>query len=253
MRRTIAWGRRGAAGLLALALAGCMGTDPDKPRPVLAAAGPKGASFGATLLNTTRRLDFLLSNSDAGFQKVAPLEGIAVSVAGTGLTVSHSCPTVLDEGASCFITVAWRPTIATAALTGELRVTSDAESSPTVLALAGSAVTTLDPAAGAVVFDGSPSNDFGTVAIGSSVDRTFTVRNVGNADDTLTVAGPTQAGWSFSHTCTAKLAPNGTCSATVRFAPTTTGPSTPSALTITDAYTDGYGGLTLQPVGIGSN
>lgn len=248
---TNAWGRLGAAGLAALALAGCMGTEAGSPRPVLAAAGPKGADFGATLLSTRKRLDFLLSNSDAGFQKVATLENIAISVAGTGLTVSHSCPTALNEGESCFITVAYAPTIATAALVGELRVTSNAESGPTVLALAGSAVAALDPQAGAVAFDGSPSSDFGTVAVGASVSRDFTVRNIGNADDTLTIAGPTQTGWSFSHTCTDKVAPTGTCSVTVRFAPTAAGTSTPTALTVTDAYNTGYGGLTLQPVGVG--
>lgn len=253
MTRTSTCGRRGAAvGLAALALAGCMGTDPDTPRPVLAAAGPKGADFAATLLTTRKTLDFLLSNSAAGFREVAALENIAISVAGTGLSVGHSCPTVLNEGESCFITVAYAPTIAAASLVGELRVTSNAESSPTVLALAGRAVAALDPEAGAVAFDGSPSSDFGTVPVGSFVDRSFTVKNIGNADDTVTVAGPTQSGWSFSHTCTAALAPTGTCTVTVRFAPTATGPSTPTALTITDAYNNGYGGLTLQPVGVGS-
>jgi len=244
-------GRLGAAGLAVLALAGCMGTEPDEARPVLSAAGPNGAGFGATLLATTKRLDFRLTNSDAGFQKVAPLENIAISVSGTSLTVSHSCPTVLNEGESCFITVAYAPTIATAALTGELRVTSNAASGPTVLALTGSAVAALSPAAGAVVFQGNASSDFGTVARGSSVDRPFTVKNIGNADDTVTVAGPAQSGWSFSHTCTATLVPGGTCTVTVRFAPTTAGPSTPTALTITDDYNKGYGGLTLQPVGVG--
>lgn len=251
MTRRTTRGRRGAAGLAALALAGCMGTEPDDARPVLSAAGANGANFGATLLATTKRLDFKLTNSDAGFQKVAPLGNIGITVSGTSLTASHSCPTVLNEGESCFITVAYAPTVAAAALSGQLRVTSDAASGPTVLALTGSAVATLSPAAGAVAFDGNASSDFGTVARGSFVDRTFTVKNVGNADDTVTVAGPTQTGWSFSHTCTAALAPSATCTVTMRFAPTTTGPSTPTALIVTDDYNKGYGGLTLQPLGVG--
>lgn len=251
MRTGTTRGRRGAVALAVLALVGCMGAEPDEARPVLAPAGPNGANFGATLLGTTKRLDFKLTNSDAGFQKVAALEAIAITASGTGVTVSHSCPTVLDEGESCFITVAYAPTIATAALTGELRVTSNAASGPKVLALAGSAVATLDPAAGAVVFDGNSSSDFGTVARGSFVDRTFTVKNIGNANDTVAVAGPTQSGWSFSHTCTEELAPAETCSVTVRFAPATAGPSTPTALTVTDDYNKGYGGLTLQPAGVG--
>jgi hypothetical protein len=230
-------------------LVGCMGTDPAEPRPEISPAGTKGADFGATLLGTRKQLDFTLANSSAGFVKVTALESIAVSVAGNGLSASHSCPTTLNEGESCFISVVYTPTIAAASLAGELRVTSNAGA--TVRSLAGSAVTALSPAAGAVAFDGSPANSFGDVTVGSFVDRTFTVHNIGNADDTVTVVAPSQTGWSSSHTCTAALVPNATCTVTIRFAPTAVGTSTPTALTVTDAYNTGYGGLTLQPVGVG--
>lgn len=258
MTRTRTCGRRGVAGMgvragvasmVAFALAGCMGADPGDPRPEISPAGAKGADFGATLLGTRKQLDFTLANSSSGFIKVSALENIAVSVAGNGITASHSCPTTLHEGESCFITVAYAPTVATGSLAAELRVTHSAGT--TVRSLAGSAVTALSPAAGAVAFDGSPVGSFGEVAIGSFVDRTFTVRNLGNADDTVTVAAPSQTGWASSHTCTAKLVPNATCTVTIRFAPQAVGTSTPVALTITDAYNTGYGGLTLQPVGVG--
>jgi hypothetical protein len=237
------------AAALGLVLAGCMGADPGEPRPEIAPAGPKGADFGATLVGTRKQLDFTLMNSSAGFVKVAALENIAVSVAGTGLSASHSCPTTLNEGESCFITVAYVPAIAASTLVGEVRVTSNAGT--TVRSIGGSAVTALSPAAGAVAFDGSPSNSFGDVTIGSAVDRTFTVRNIGNANDTVTVVAPAQTGWASSHTCTAALAPNATCTVTIRFAPTAIGTSMPTALTISDAYNTGYGGLMLQPVGVG--
>jgi hypothetical protein len=233
----------------ALVLTGCMGTEPDKPKPRLTAIGSKGAAFGATLLTTRKQLDFTLSNSDAGFGKVETLESIGITVAGTGLTMSHSCPTALDEGESCFISLYYTPTAA-GTLTGELRVTSNAEESPLVLALTGSAVATLNPAAGAVRFDGSPVSDF-PVAVGSALVRSYTVRNIGNADDTLTITGPTQAGWTFDHTCTGAIAPDVTCTVNVRFAPTATGPSIPSPLVISDAYNTDYGGLTLRVGGVG--
>ena len=131
---------------MAVALAGCMGTNPDKPSPRLSAVGVKGADFGATLLGTRKQLDFTLSNSDAGFVKVDTLTNIAVSVSGPGLTMSHNCPTELGEGSSCFISVYYDPSAA-ATLAGELRVTSNAEQSPLVLALTGSAIVALAPAA----------------------------------------------------------------------------------------------------------
>jgi hypothetical protein len=253
MTTTAGAGRLAAAVGAALALAGCMGTDAGTPRPGITAAGTKGADFGATLVGTRKQLDFRLANSASGFVKVAALEGIAISVTGPGLSVAHSCPTVLEEGESCFISVVYAPGAAVASLTGELRVTSNADA-PTVQALAGSAVAALSPAAGAVAFTGGTSTDFGSVAVGQSVTRTFTVMNVGNAADTLTIAGPTQTGWSFDATdCTgAALSAGDSCAVVVRFAPTTTGVSTPTALTITDAYNTDYGGLALQPVGVGN-
>ena len=248
MRRVIR-GRTTCLAALALMLAGCMGTDPDKPKPRLSAVGVKGADFGATLVGTRKQLDFTLSNGDAGFVAVETLKDIALGVGGAGLTMSHNCPTELGEGSSCFISVYYDPGAA-AALVGELRVTSNAEQSPLVLALSGSAVAALDPAAGAIRFDGSPVSDF-AVAVGSALVRSYTVRNIGNADDTLTVTGPSQEGWTFDHTCTGAIGPNVPCTVNVRFAPTATGPSIPSPLVITDAYNTGYGGLTLRVGGVG--
>ena len=235
---------------MTIALAGCMGTDPGKPSPRLSAVGVRGADFGATLLGTRKQLDFALSNSDAGFIKVETLKNIVLSVSGAGLSMSHTCPTELDEGSSCFISVYYGPGAA-ATLAGELRVTSNAEPSPLVIALSGSAVAALAPAGGAIRFDGSPSSDFGTVTVGQFVEMTYTVRNIGDADDTVTVIGPTQAGWTFSHGCTAALAPNAICGVTVRFAPTASGPSIPSPLSVTDAYNTDYGGLTIRLGGVG--
>lgn len=233
----------------ALALAACMGTEPDKPKPSLSAIGSKGVAFGATLLGTSKQLDFTLSNSDAGFAKVETLENIGITVAGNGLTMSHNCPASLEEGESCFISIYYTPTSA-ATLSGELGVTSNAEQSPLALALTGSAVAALAPAAGAVVFDGSPVSDF-TVAVGSALVRSYTVRNIGNADDALTITGPSQAGWTFDHTCTGAIGPNVPCTVNVRFAPTATGPSIPSPLVVSDAYNTDYGGLTLRVGGVG--
>ncbi len=241
--------------LLALALAptlvlsACMGTEPDAPKPRLSAIGPQGAAFGATLLGTRKQIDFTLSNSDAGFAAVERLENIALAVSGTGLTLSHNCPTALDEGESCYISVYYAP-LAAATLTGELRLTSNAEESPLVRAISGRAVAELDPAQGALSFVGSAPTDF-TATVGSSQLRSYTVRNVGNADDTLTITGPTQAGWSWDHTCTGTLAPGVSCELNVRFAPTATGPSIPTPLVVSDAYNKDYGGLALRLGGTG--
>lgn len=233
----------------AFLLTACMGTEPDPPKPRLSAVGPAGTAFGATLVGTRKQLDFTLSNSDAGLPAVETLEDIAISVSGTALTMSHNCPTELEEGESCFISVYYTPQVA-GTLTGEIRVTSNAEGSPLARSISGSAVTALDPAAGVVRFDGTPVVTF-TEDVGDALERTYTVRNIGNANDTLTLTGPTQDGWTWSHDCPTPLAPDATCAVTVRFEPVERGPSIPEPLVVSDAYNRDYGGLTLRLIGTG--
>ncbi len=230
-------------------LAGCMGTEPDEPKPRLEVLGTKGSDFGATRTNTRKQIEFRLLNSDAGFPKVATLKNIGISVSGTGVAYTHTCPTELDEGSSCSITVAYQPIVA-GALAGTLQVTSNAAESPQAIALLGTAVTALDPAQGALIFDPNLSGDFGTT--GGVVTKDYVLRNVGNAEDTFTITGPTEAGWSFESNCTGnKLTIDATCKITVKFEPTSAGVSVPSPLVVTDDYNKDYGALTLRLIGVG--
>ncbi len=237
----------------ALALGACGSIEESEPKPRLEALSAAGTDYGRTLVGTRKRLDFLLRNSDAGFAKVKPLEVTGLSVTGNAVTESHTCPLVpftLEEGESCFISVYWQPGAA-AALTGELRVTSNTAESPQVLVLTGDAQSTLDPAAGVAAFVGTPVVDFGEVARLTSKSLPFVVQNIGNAADVLTIGGPAGTGWSSTHDCPDSLAAGATCVVTVTFAPTETGLSVPSALLITDAYNANYGGLSLTLSGTG--
>jgi hypothetical protein len=237
--------------LLAAALAGCMGTEPDKPKPRIDALSAKGGVFGDTLAGTRKQLEFALRNSDAGFASVETLKDIAISVTGTAVSLSHTCPSQLEEGESCLISVGYQPTV-TGALDGQLRVASNAEEGTIAVGLSGTAVAALDPAQGAVRFEGDTSTDF-SVAVGGTRTRIVTVRNVGNAEDSIEVTGPTASdtGWTFTSTCGETLAVNATCTLTISFRPTTTGTSVPAPVVVTDAYNEDYGELVLRPVGIG--
>ena len=242
-----------AALLAALTLAACGSIEESEPQPRLEALSAPGAAYGSTLVGTRKQLDFVLRNSDAGFAKVKPLDVTAIAVRGGGVTFGTSCPAVPftpEEGESCYFSVYWQPAAA-GGLTGELRVTSVSAESPQAVALAGTAVSVLDPAAGAVAFVGTPDGNFGSVSRGSSLSRAFTIRNIGNDADTLTISGPTQTGWTFSEDCPDTLAAGSTCTVTVVFTPSAAGVSFPSALLITDAYNASYGGLSLSLVGTG--
>ena len=229
-------------------IAGCGSIDESEPKPRLEATGTAGTAYGDTLLGTRKRLDFQLRNSDAGLAKVKTLENISPTISGTGLSLIHDCPARLDEGDSCSLSVYYLP-LATGTLAGTLRVTSNAAT--VSLALSGTAEQPLDPAAGVLAFTTVPDGNFGTVQIGRSVTRTYTVRNIGNADDALAIAGPSGSGWTFTDDCPDTLDVNASCSVTVVFTPTEDGSSVPSPLSITDAYNTNYGGLTVCLTGTG--
>ena len=239
------------AALATTVLAACGQIDTNDPKPRLDALSTPGVAFGTTLLGTRKQLDFRLTNSDASFVSVETLTNIAISVVGSGLTLAHSCPTELSEGQECFISVYYEPGTA-GDLGGELRVTSNAPTSPTVAGLSGTAVASFDPASGAVAFTSTPSGDFGSVSVGQSRTVTYTVRNIGNAGDALTITGPTASGWTFSEDCPDSLAAGSTCNIAVTFAPGSTGISVPTPLKIADPYNTDFGGLTLQLSGTGS-
>jgi hypothetical protein len=229
-------------------LAGCGSIDESEPKPRLEPTGAAGTAYGDTLPGTRKRLDFQLRNSDAGLAKVKTLENIVPTISGTGLSLIDRCPASLDEGESCSLEVYYQP-VATGTLAGTLRVTSNAAT--VSLALTGVAEQPLNPAAGVLAFTATPDGNFGTVRVGRSVTRTYTLRNIGNAADALTIANPSGSGWSASDDCPDTLDVNSTCSITVVFAPTEDGTSVPSPLSITDAYNTNYGGLTVSLTGTG--
>ncbi len=239
--------------LAALTLGACGSIEESDPKPRLEAIGAAGTDYGRTLVGTRKQLDFLLSNSDAGFAKVKPLEVTGLTVTSGTLTSTSTCaslPFTLNEGESCHISVYWQPGAA-GPLTGEIRVTSNAKESPQVLVITGTAQNPLDPAAGVIAFVGTPVVDFGEVPRGSSQSLPFIVRNIGNAADTLNISPPSATGWTATDDCPDSLAVNSQCTITVTFAPTEAGLSVPSALLVTDPYNASYGGISLSLRGTG--
>jgi hypothetical protein len=99
----------------------------------------------------------------------------------------------------------------------------------TLAACGGGGGGTTPPAPNIVVTDSVVSNSdllvpFGTVILNSTSDQTVTVTNTGTADLIIgTIAGPA-APFSITTTCSNQaIAPGGTCTETVQFAPTETG------------------------------
>lgn len=147
--------------------------------------------------------------------------------AGTGFAITADLCQVrsLAPTESCSVTVRFQPNVAGAQST-ELTITP-VSGAPLTLRLSGSAVTP-----GALVV--TPSNgSFDGVVLGSSLDGVFSVKNSGGSATgklSLSLQGQDAAAYEITQrTCEGlTLQPDGRCSGTVRFRPTSAGPKTAS-------------------------
>jgi hypothetical protein len=152
----------------------------------------------------------------------APLN-LTSSVAGehaSQFLVGGNCPATLADFRSCTLEVSFRPTSEGVKQAGLVITNSATGSEPVVVDLGG-----VTPGATYPTFEVSEGSVvFGTVSFGSSAERTVTVRNFGTAGLTVTSVSGSGDFAVVSQTCTGTtIAPSGTCSIVVRFAPTANG------------------------------
>jgi len=133
-------------------------------------------------------------------------------------TQTNNCGASINPGSSCVVNVAFQPTTF-GSRSGSLMITDNATGSPQSVSLAGTG-TIAQISSGWFV-------TFGSTAVGTSANQTFTITNVGTVSLTvssLSFAGPNPADYSQSNTCTsAPINPGGSCAVTVTFTPTATG------------------------------
>ncbi len=174
------------------------------------------ASFGnQTVGSTSAPQSTTLSNSGAAAYGIQ-------SIATTGdFSVSHNCGATLAAGASCSIQVKFAPTAA-GSRTGNLTVTG-ATGTPLVRVLTGTGINL------AVLGSIAP---FGNQTVGStSASKSVTLSNAGTAAYTIQSIA-VDGDFLLSHDCGASLAPGGSCTLQVSFAPTAAGTRTGN-LTVT--------------------
>jgi hypothetical protein len=166
---------------------------------------------------------FTFGNQTVGTTSVAQTE--TVTNCGTANLVISSasvtgdfnrataCATVAPQ-ATCTISLTFAPT-ATGTRNGNLTILSNAASSPDVVALSGTGVTT-----GATVLPTTLS--FGSVTVGiQSAGQTVTVTNTGSLSlvvNTPTMSGTNPGDYSFGGVC-GTVAPNSNCQYSVAFTP----------------------------------
>jgi len=160
----------------------------------------------------------------------ASLTITSIAIAGTNagdFAQTHNCGSSLAAGASCSISVRFKPT-ASGTRSAALAITDNAAGSPQKVTLTGIGTTAkLSPS----------SLNFGTVAIGSaSPAQTVTLTNVGTTTLSITgiaITGTNSGNFAQTHTCGSSLAAGARCSISVTFKPTVSGTRT-AALSITD-------------------
>ncbi len=186
----------------------------DAPTEPFATLTPDSKTFPDTTVGDHVDRDLVLQNTGTG-----SLTGIALGTTGSQFGIQgDDCPSSLDAGDSCTITVRFAPT-STGDKSGSLRVTSDNAVNGTVEApLSGKGVAA--PAAVAIEPD---SYDFGQVDSGATRSHTFVVHNTGGTTVRVTSLRKVSGSSAFSipglsdHCSGRYVGPGATCSFRVTF------------------------------------
>jgi probable HAF family extracellular repeat protein len=187
---------------------------------------PTSLSFGTVAIGTTSPAKTVtLTNVGA---TALTISGIAMTGADAGdFAQTHNCGTSLAAGASCSISVLFKPT-ASGARSAALSVTDNAGGSPQHVALGGTGTT-------ANLFP--TSLNFGTVAIGTtSPAKVLTLTNVSATAISIAgivITGTNAGAFAQTHSCGSSLGPGATCSISITFKPTVSGTRT-ATLSVSD-------------------
>src|ERR1700733_11430223 len=233
--KSILRGIAAAVALLAiLVTSGCVGAA-GKSSNAAAATGPSIemspsiVSFGNLAVGQSTTKTVTVTNDGTELLTIS-----AISVTGTGFSASGpKLPLSLSAGQSASISAVFKPTAGTAD-TGTITITSNADGSPSRIALSGTGTTT-----SAAELTATPSSiAFGSVAVGSEATQTIKLANTGSAAVAISKVAFSGTGVSVSGV-TAPMTLDGgkSASLTVTYKPTS--PTTLSgSVTITSNASD---------------
>lgn len=167
------------------------------------------------------------------------------SVSGTGFSISGlSVPAIISSGKSATFNIAFAPTAA-GAVSGSVKLTSDAPNSPLSIPVSGTGVTTTHLLG---INPGSVS--FGNVNVGSRGSSTVKLTNNGNSNITISSVQVSGAGFGESGVSSGlTLTPSQSASLTVTFAPTAGGNAS-GTVTVTSNATNSPANIGLSGSGV---
>ncbi|MDQ1726084.1 MAG: hypothetical protein QOK14_129, partial [Frankiaceae bacterium] len=177
-------------------------------------ATPSSLDFGTTPTASSKSLNVNITNTGTSAVTISSSTPPAAPFAASGFPANGS---TLAAGASVSVTVTYAPTTA-GTNSSSLTVTSSAGA--VTVPLAGNAVT------GSAHLSVAPNPlDFGQVAVGQSVTKSFTITNTGNITMTITKAAPPAGVFSTATPVSEgqQLGPGDSVTQSVTFTPTATG------------------------------
>jgi len=188
---------------------------------------PANLTFSTRAIGTTSAAKTVaLRNSGT---KSLAISRIAITGTNAGsFAQTHTCGSSLAAGASCSISVRFRPK-GPGTRTAALSVSDNGVGSPQTVALSGIGTTAKF----------SPTSlNFGSVEIGTAgPTKTVTLTNLGAATLTITgiaITGTNAADFAQTHTCGSSLAAGASCAISVKFNPAVSGMRT-AALNVSDS------------------
>ncbi|MDE3104074.1 MAG: choice-of-anchor D domain-containing protein [Acidobacteriota bacterium] len=190
--------------------------------PSSLALAPASLNFGTVLLGSTASQTLQVTNTGA-----TPVNFSSITATGDYAATSSCLGTALAASTSCSVTVTFTPT-QTGTRTGSVAIVSDATTLPLTAQLTGvGAASHLQLAPSAL--------DFGSILVGSSAKLTLTLTNTGNGP--VTGLSPVLPAGDFAITspcASTSLGAGASCTLTLSFTPSTTGPRS-AALTVTSS------------------
>src|SRR5208283_6071502 len=169
---------------------------------------PASLSFGNITTGTRTTQGVTVTNSGNASVTLSQISESGTGFSAAGFTV----PLTLAAGQSTTFSVTFDPAT-TGSLTGSVTLTSNASNSPATIALSG---TGIQPQISVI----PASVSFGNVTVGVTDTQSFTIRNAGTANLSVTQAAMAGTGFTLSGlTVPLSVVPGGSSSFTVGFTP----------------------------------
>jgi hypothetical protein len=206
---------------------------------------PSTYNYGTINEGSNKSETFTLKNTSTSSYT---LDITSTTITGTNkadfIITANTCSTTLAKGATCTITVEFKPSTA-GAESATLSVADNTAAGSTTAALSGTG--------NAVTFTPATHN-YGTIKVGTSKAQVYTLANISSPAFTVTITSIAVSGTNAAdfvittNTCGSTLAQGASCAVTVTFTPSIVGAES-ATLTVTD--NSGTGTITSAMSGTG--